>query len=309
MVQAVLCRYNAPLLLLWYQLVQRGIPCYLVGHAKLANTLQATLKRVLKSNTTHRGSVQWAELKAMLSERQADLDSEEAVQANTGNEDDDDTDADTDADPADSAGRNETDLIDCLLSMVAHVEQSGQPCTCTSLVNEFDKYTKQGNPETGKTSGLVLSTVHKAKGLEYHTVFLLQPGDLLNSTVMQHGARWQAAQEVATAYTAYTRSFSNLVFLRHVNPGKVRTLTTPTHTRSRALSRARARSLSTHTHLSVSFCLSLLSRFFISCAAVSACSFPLCLEFCAHVLFVQHSAFRVFSCHTHGRLVAARVHL
>ena len=61
---------------------------------------------------------------------------------------------------------------------------------------------------TDDIQGIVLSTVHKIKGLEADNVFIIRP-DLLP---MQTAKPWQYIQEKNLEYVAYTRAKLNLIF-------------------------------------------------------------------------------------------------
>ncbi len=63
---------------------------------------------------------------------------------------------------------------------------------------------------TDEIQGIVLSTVHKIKGLEANRVFIIRP-DLLP---MQTAKPWQYAQEKNLEYVAYTRARLDLIFDR-----------------------------------------------------------------------------------------------
>jgi superfamily I DNA/RNA helicase len=63
---------------------------------------------------------------------------------------------------------------------------------------------------TDEIQGIVLSTVHKVKGLEANRVFIIRP-DLLP---MQNTRSWQYIQEKNLEYVAYTRAKLELIFDR-----------------------------------------------------------------------------------------------
>ena len=63
---------------------------------------------------------------------------------------------------------------------------------------------------TDEIQGIVLSTVHKIKGLEANRVFIIRP-DLLP---MQTPKAWQHIQEKNLQYVAYTRAKLDLIFDR-----------------------------------------------------------------------------------------------
>mgnify|MGYP001767810332 CR=1 FL=1 len=64
---------------------------------------------------------------------------------------------------------------------------------------------------TDEIQGIVLSTVHKVKGLEADRVFIVRP-DLLP---MQNTKSWQYIQEKNLEYVAYTRAKLDLIFDRN----------------------------------------------------------------------------------------------
>lgn len=64
---------------------------------------------------------------------------------------------------------------------------------------------------TDEIQGIVLSTVHKIKGLEANRVFIIRP-DLLP---MQNTKSWQYIQEKNLEYVAYTRAKLELIFDRN----------------------------------------------------------------------------------------------
>lgn len=61
---------------------------------------------------------------------------------------------------------------------------------------------------TDKLNGIVLSTIHKAKGLEAKNVFIIRP-DLIP---MPSSKKWQYAQEKNLEYVAITRAKLNLIY-------------------------------------------------------------------------------------------------
>ena len=59
--------------------------------------------------------------------------------------------------------------------------------------------------------GVVFSTVHKAKGLQSPTVYILNP-ELMPSA--HASSDWEIQQEENIQYVAYTRAQVQLVFIR-----------------------------------------------------------------------------------------------
>jgi len=64
---------------------------------------------------------------------------------------------------------------------------------------------------TDELQGIVLSTIHKAKGLEANRVFIVRP-DLLP---LPHAHGWQLAQEKNLIYVAITRAKTELIYDRN----------------------------------------------------------------------------------------------
>ena len=65
---------------------------------------------------------------------------------------------------------------------------------------------------------VTLSTVHKAKGLEWHTVYILQPFSVPIRKLAEGSEvpEWERIQEQNVAYVAVTRASRELLFLKHV---------------------------------------------------------------------------------------------
>ena len=61
---------------------------------------------------------------------------------------------------------------------------------------------------TDEIQGIVLSTVHKAKGLEANRVFIVRPDLLPMKTVKG----WQQIQEINLQYVAITRAKTELIY-------------------------------------------------------------------------------------------------
>lgn len=76
--------------------------------------------------------------------------------------------------------------------------------TLSDFIKEFEKMFREGS------SGITLSTVHKAKGLEENRVFILYPEKLPLKWSKQK--EWQLQQELNLKYVAVTRS-KNILYL------------------------------------------------------------------------------------------------
>merc|ERR1719389_892370 len=89
----------------------------------------------------------------------------------------------------------------------------------TDLLQEIDSAfgtAAKAEPPDRRTRRVQLATVHKAKGLGWQQVYLLQPFDIPLPWVLQGGG-WRARQERNIEYVAVTRSYNHLVFLRHLD--------------------------------------------------------------------------------------------
>jgi len=112
------------------------------------------------------------------------------------------------------------DLVECLKICIGQVEAKTIGCgdAATVLRSEIGRVFG-----TASTRGVVLSSIHKAKGLEWHSVYILQPFSLPLLSVVGPDAKkpsddwgWEQKQEQNVAYVAVTRAKSELFFLKHI---------------------------------------------------------------------------------------------
>mmetsp|Transcript_34560 Transcript_34560/g.80071 ORF Transcript_34560/g.80071 Transcript_34560/m.80071 type:complete len:359 (-) Transcript_34560:101-1177(-) len=210
---AVICRKNAPLVLLQFALARRGIRCVLLGRADLASAMNKEIDIAIEKyvgtpapddteDVEDRVEGALLKLKRHLETRESELDE----------------------DHQDSTLENRRDMIDCVLAIIQEIRAS--PDTNPVQVQVLREFVTQlGKPKEEDMPGakvIQLSTVHKAKGLEWERVYILQPDDLPLRHVMDWGERWQRAEEIHCAYVAYTRSVNELILLRHLELGKDR---------------------------------------------------------------------------------------
>lgn len=90
------------------------------------------------------------------------------------------------------------DKVDCLKVLMAGLD------TVNELVTAIEKLFSDSN------KGTTLATVHKAKGLEAHRVFILNPDSMPSPWAKQD---WQIEQERNLQYVAVTRALETLVYL------------------------------------------------------------------------------------------------
>jgi len=94
------------------------------------------------------------------------------------------------------------DYADCMREFA---KQSANPYDVVSTIDNVFSDTKEGT---------IFSTVHKAKGLEAETVYIIRP-DLL-PLIRKDQKEWELDQEHNLKYVALTRSTNKLVFVRHI---------------------------------------------------------------------------------------------
>lgn len=203
---AVICRMNAPLVHLFFALARHNIVARFLGRKEIGSGMKKKLAEALKqygSQILPSDSITQAE-KALRLLRSKLIDDE-------GN--------------SDGTIYNDKDLIDCVVSIIgclrdtAEESQRSRPLTLRDLEKrllEFSTCEISDGPQ-GRTKYITLCSIHKAKGMGFHRVYILQPNDLPLPTVMEYGQSWKKEQELHVAYVAYTRSYSDLIFLRHVD--------------------------------------------------------------------------------------------
>lgn len=87
-----------------------------------------------------------------------------------------------------------------------------------TMVNDIDELTKrirfifrnetENETKINSSHGIILSTVHKAKGLEANRVFIIMPKDI----PLRTSQPWQYMQEINLKYIAITRAKTELVY-------------------------------------------------------------------------------------------------
>lgn len=168
----VLCRITAPLIALAFGLIQRGVGCRVLGRE--IGTSLVTLVKACKTSDIK-------ELEEKLIHRR---NREVAKARATGSE---------------SAVAAIEDKYDCLNIFLQNHDDVEE--LCEDIMALFDD----------KVKGLLtLSTIHKAKGLEWPTVFILDWKLLPSKWATQP---WQQAQERNLQYVAVTRAKLDLKFI------------------------------------------------------------------------------------------------
>ena len=183
----VLCRNNAPLLQVYCKLLEQGKRAYIRGSdvgKNLQNIVIGTHKDYLHTNLKRDG---------VFIRLYEDLfNSRKAIMERYGISQED-------------AMKHET--IQAKLDMIRALEVLGADLTTTEQLTK-----KIGDifPKNDKGEGIMLSTVHKAKGLEADNVFIACASLMPSKSALDE---WQVQQERNLMYVAYTRAKKVLGFL------------------------------------------------------------------------------------------------
>jgi DNA helicase-2/ATP-dependent DNA helicase PcrA len=178
---AMLCRTTAPLVAMAYTLIRRGIACHVEGKAIGAGLLNFIAKwktgdlDVLQKKMSDHMNKEVAKLMEKKQEKKAEALVEKIECINVI----------ISVLPAESTVR---DLRDHILKLFGDTPEGQSPKVFT------------------------LSTVHKSKGREWPTVYLLDRQGLMPSRFAKQA--WQLQQERNLIYVAVTRSMQNLIEVR-----------------------------------------------------------------------------------------------
>lgn len=171
---SILCRNSAPLIAFAFGLLRRRVACHILGR-DLAVGLEKLLDKVASSCGGKEPTIQRLDA---LTQREANgLRSKGKRQE----------------------AANQEDRAECLKLFIT---------SCTSLQDV--RRTIQDMFKAGP--GITLSTIHKAKGLEWNTVFILDAHALMPSPYAT--AQWEKIQEYNLGYVATTRARLDLKFIK-----------------------------------------------------------------------------------------------
>lgn len=170
---AILCRLTAPLISFAFSLLQRSIPCRVLGRE-----IGTGLIKLIDAQKTQ--DLEELESKLIVA-RGRDISKAHAHNASK------------------SAIAAIEDKYDCLNVFLQNAESVAS--LKSKILDLFD--------ET-RTSVITLSTIHKAKGLEWPKVFILDPALMPSPWAEQP---WQKVQERNLQYVAVTRAKLDLVYI------------------------------------------------------------------------------------------------
>jgi len=175
---AILCRNTKPLVSLAMQLIRRKVACRVEGR-DVAEQLKKLVRRWKVKHTSQ------------LIERLASYRARETEKLK--------------AKKQDSKIEVLNDTVDTILVIVDECNANGQT-SVEDVAAQIDSLFADG-----VTSMLVLSTIHKSKGREWHDVYWLDRAGLCPSKYARQ--EWQMGQEINLMYVAATRAQSRLIDL------------------------------------------------------------------------------------------------
>lgn len=180
----VLCRLNAPLVSLCLMYLKKGIPASIVD-----TDLDKSLKNFIKTHSPKGGAI--SELFKSINDAISELKSsllvkdlnEEEVEKNS--------------------------EVQSLIDRLSVIQVLATGCYDTSdIIRKIDSLF------SGESDSILLSSIHKSKGLEANRVFIL--GDDL-MPLKRAELEWEKEQEENLMYVAYTRAKSELIFIDDID--------------------------------------------------------------------------------------------
>lgn len=168
----VLCRCNAPLVSPAFELIRRGIKAIIRGRDIGVNLV--TIIRKMKPNDINDLNIKLREYCVKEVARLSDREKNSQAQALQ-------------------------DKVDTIYALMDGTD------TITALEEKIELIFSDQN------IGVVFSSVHKAKGLEADTVYILEPNLMPHPMAKRD---WEKAQERNIKYVAYTRSLNRLILVK-----------------------------------------------------------------------------------------------
>lgn len=177
---AVLCRNTAPLVAFAYSLLRRDVPCRVLGR-EIGEQLAAIVKKLHAPDLT--------ELYVRLGDWRARELSRCAI-TNTSPE-------------------RVADQYECLMFFIQDLDSETQEIS--DLIAKIELMFEAPPKDSATVSHVLLSTIHRAKGLEWPKVFILDFEKYMPSRFAT--SPWQKRQERNLIYVAITRSMETLVYI------------------------------------------------------------------------------------------------
>ena len=187
----ILCRTNAPLMSAAYGFITREIPCMIQGR-DIGAGLNSLIKKLCGKNFKSTDVITLeSKLDDYLVKEIAKLDQKRLNSP---------------------VSDMQYDLLNDKVSCIRLISQGLQTVgeVCDRITELFSNTDKDGMPQ----SKVVLSSIHRAKGLEADNVFILHPEKLPHPMAT---LEWEIEQEYNIKYVAITRSMDTLYFVETEN--------------------------------------------------------------------------------------------
>lgn len=176
---ACLCRNTAPLVGMAYGLLKRDVPCRILGRDIGLQLI--TIVKKLRAQTID----QFFERLELWKSREVEKAYKE-----------------------DRSPESILDQYDCLRMFADNLDEDSR--SVASLIAKIELMFEDAGT-SGSASKVTLCTIHKSKGLEWRTVFILDWHLCPSRYAMQ---AWQIQQERNLQYVAVTRTLDTLVFIQ-----------------------------------------------------------------------------------------------
>jgi hypothetical protein len=179
----ILCRNSAPLVAHAYALLQRDVPCIILGR-DIGAALITIIRKMRGAHLPDlRGKLLvWHDREVGFAEREG----------------------------RDAVAERIHDQYACLIFFINSLDEDSQ--TIPDLITKIELMFTDDNENTGNR--VTLATIHKAKGLEFPTVFFLDRNLIPSRYAKQP---WQKEQERNLLYVGITRAKLDLVYINSGN--------------------------------------------------------------------------------------------
>lgn len=203
---AILCRKNDPLISLFYALTKQNILCNLLGRKEIGTGMQEQLRKALKQCAPKQIPEDSNSIPISYAMNALHLLLFKLIKKKTkdGHFADDDKFS------------KKRELVECALAIIECLKSDAKESNMSAPLTLHDLEVRLKDFSTvthGNFKCVTLCSIHKSKGMGFHRVYILNPEDLPLSFLMKFGKRWEREQELHVAYVAYTRSYSDLIFL------------------------------------------------------------------------------------------------
>ena len=188
---AILCRTNAPLLALRWILLGRGMRCDLLGRKDLGTKLRSFVDQLVDNHDD-------------LAALKDALNSYVRRRSSFG--------FDLDDDPVEVL-----DMCNCLRVVLNFLDSDATLADFLRALSEMFADDLEGITPDQRQNLITLATGHKAKGLQWDRVYILEPWQFNFFASKPYAPRCQARQELNVEFVCATRAKIDLIFLKDCN--------------------------------------------------------------------------------------------